>query len=61
MPAMAKQRTKVSPQDALAGYDVVLADVVRVIEEARRAAARLRERGHGCDVLGLTRFRGHRN
>jgi predicted nuclease of restriction endonuclease-like (RecB) superfamily len=40
MPAMAKQRTKVSPQDALAGYDVVLADVVRVIEEARRAAAR---------------------
>lgn len=38
--AMAKQRTKVSPQDTLAGYDVVLADVVRVIEEARRAAAR---------------------
>jgi predicted nuclease of restriction endonuclease-like (RecB) superfamily len=37
---MAKKRTKASLQVTLAGYDVLLVDVARVIEEARRAAAR---------------------
>ena len=37
---MGKKLTKASPQNTLAGYDVLLADVARVIEEARRAAAR---------------------
>jgi predicted nuclease of restriction endonuclease-like (RecB) superfamily len=40
MPAMAKKQRKTSLQVAPAGYDVLLADVARVIEEARRAAAR---------------------
>ncbi len=40
MRAMANKRTKSSRQVTLAGYDVLLADVARVIEEARRAAAR---------------------
>jgi hypothetical protein len=40
MHAMAKRRTTASLQVTLAGYDVLLADVARVIEEARRAASR---------------------
>src|SRR5260221_5709326 len=40
MHAMANRLTKASLQVTLAGCDVLLADVARVIEEARRAAAR---------------------
>lgn len=40
MPAMANKRRKTSLQVAPAGYDVLLADVACVIEEARRAAVR---------------------
>ncbi|MGH9884698.1 MAG: DUF1016 N-terminal domain-containing protein [bacterium] len=36
---MVKRLTKASPQDTFASYDVLLADVARVIEKARRAAA----------------------
>ncbi len=38
--AMANKRMKATLQITPAGYDVLLADVARVIEEARRAAAR---------------------
>lgn len=40
MPAMANKRRKTPLQAAPAGYDALLADVVRVLEDARRAAAR---------------------
>src|SRR3954464_14956218 len=40
MPAMAKKPTNTPSEVAPAGYDVLLGDVARVIEDARRAAAR---------------------
>lgn len=40
MPAMASKRRKTSLEVAPAGYDALLGDVARVIEEARHAAAR---------------------
>src|SRR5882724_4942351 len=40
MPPARNKRSKKSSHSALADYDVLLADVARVIEEARRAAAR---------------------
>lgn len=40
MPAMANRRRKTSLEVAPAGYDALLGDVARVIEEARHAAAR---------------------
>jgi hypothetical protein len=36
---MVKRLTKVSPQDTLAGYDVLLADIARVIDDARQRPA----------------------
>jgi hypothetical protein len=37
---MANKRRRVTLHSAVTGYDVLLADIARVIEEARRAAAR---------------------
>lgn len=40
MSAMVTRLTKAPPRDTLAGYDALLADVARVIDESRHAAAR---------------------